>query len=125
MKEVLQFWPQIYVLVATSLYLLRGFLFGGQERTAKPLLVTPLIFWAFYMFVLVQGGFFNQWNAPQILYIICSSLIFIIVLAVSSKIKDEEVTVKVPGVRWYDFLGLVLLYWGNYFDTFIEFIKNN
>lgn len=128
MKELLPFWPQLYVILSAVLIVIRGWWLNGQERKIKLAPYSAIFLFLFYLFVLTRGGFFNHWGIPQVIYVICSVAIFILLIiltiAISSKrFGDSKVDHTISGVRWYDFAGLFLLWWGDFFDSFYQYLN--
>lgn len=92
MKEYIQYWPQIVILIWMFGNTLKSWILDGTERaiTAK-----PMSFWilmGLYLFLLISGGFFNHWGGAQIIYCIIFVLLIIfgIVFTVAYKAIIEK-----------------------------------
>lgn len=130
MREYIQFWPQIFVIVHFVFTIIKHSLFYGQTRTLQLNPVTNTLTTIGYIYVLVLGGFFGNWGMPQIIYAALAFIVVMLLLFVLffySKIKSElpkggKVKHTISGVTWHHFGGVFLLWWGDFFDSFYQFI---
>lgn len=127
MKDYIQFWPQIIILLLTVFTFTKKYFFGGQKRSMKLSPFNSIVKCIAEVVILVYGGFFAIWGAPQILYTIVYVLFFVVLIIISAllyefKVAGKEVNYKVPQIQWTDFLTLFLLYWGDFFDGLIQHV---
>lgn len=127
MKDYIQFWPQITILLLTVFTFTKKYFFGGQERSMKLSPFNLIVKCIAEIVILVYGGFFAIWGVPQILYTIVCVFIFLVLIIISVflyKFKEagKEVNYKVPQIQWTDFIMLFLLYWGDFFDGLIQHV---
>lgn len=126
MKEYIQYWPQIAILLWMIGNSLKSWILDGTERaiTAK-----PMSFWitiSLYLFLLIAGGFFNHWGGAQIIYCIMFTMLIFggIVFTISYKkiIEKSGGKQKISSSVLANLLFFLLYYWGGFFDGFFQLI---
>lgn len=127
MKELIQFWPQFWIILWVAISAIKGIIMEGVEvkYTRTPIKTfTNFCVSAFNIFALWYGGFFNHIGIPQIIYlflmlIVLIAFIYVILFAPEAK----ERTRKIENSLLADVLILGMFYWGGFFDSLIQFIN--
>lgn len=127
MKELIQFWPQFWIILWIVLSAFKGIVMEGVEvkYTRTPIKTfTNFCLYAFNIFALWYGGFFNHIGIIQIIYLflllfVLIAFIYVIFFAPEAK----EKTRKIENGIITDVLILAMFYWSGFFDSLIQFIN--
>ncbi len=131
MKDfIVQFWPQITIIILLLFHLTKQYFYSGQERVVKVDAISAILKFSFEIYVVVCGGYFNSWHTPQYIYTILFIFIGIILIGITIGLtqidkKDRMVKHRISHVSWTDFVVIGLLYWGGFFDNLINWFHAN
>ena len=126
MKEYIQYWPQIVILIWMTGNTVKSWILDGTERyiTTKP--VSVWISMATFLFLLIFGGFFNHWGGAQIVYCFIFVLVGImgIIFTISYKdlIEKSGGKQKISSTFISNLIFFLLYYWGGFFDGLFNLI---
>ena len=124
MKELLPFWPQIFIILYLIGGYIREWILDGTERKVNFSPTKSMVIQVLYLWVVIQGGFFNYWGGAQWIYAILQVVVFILLIFIA--INGNDLKKKTTKVIESNIIGTLLVfglfYWGGFFDSFIQFL---
>jgi hypothetical protein len=123
---MIEFYPQIFYLLLIFLNIAITAYYISKSTNFTSIIHQALLEEGIFIFLLYQGGFFRFIGGAQIIWIIVNILYILPIVLFWVKRKEIQIdTRKIRVSRKINgfIFDILLIWWGGFFDAFINFLK--